>query len=265
MNSKNVVNNIINEFNENINSHVFLIETNDVEKALIDIKSIIKAVIEADDTVSEQVDNDSYLELISVISEESDIKKDDILDLQKRLNTKPILSKFKFYIICPAEKLNINSANKLLKTIEEPEDGIIGFLITTNTDLIIDTIKSRCEEQMLIYDKEEDNNETEFTQIATEFIDALETKNLFVWHRIASKYSNLKDDGYAIAKEIKKIYTNAYIKPTTDFELLLKKKNSRKILCKKAELLNTYLSKLRENMNNVLLLDLLFIELKKVK
>lgn len=265
MNSKNVVSNIINEFNENINSHVFLIETNNIEKALIDVKSIVKTVIDADEDVSSQIDNDSYLELISIIGEDSDIKKDEILELQKRLNTKPILSKFKFYVICPAEKLNLNSANKLLKTIEEPEEGIIGFLITTNTDLIIDTIKSRCEEQLLIYDDVKNISSEEYIQAANEFIEALERKNLYEWHRIASKYNNLKDDGYAIAKEIKKIYTNACIEPTTDIEVFLRKNNTMNVLYKKAELLNTYLSKLRENMNSVLLLDLLYIELKKVK
>ena len=265
MSSKNVVNNIINEFNENINSHVFLIETNDINSAINDIKSIIKSVISADEDVSSQIDNDTYIELISIIEEESEIKKDVILDLQKRLNTKPILSNYKFYIISPAEKLNLNSANKLLKTIEEPEDGIIGFLITSNSDLIIDTIKSRCEEQVLLYDTVESVVNTDVIEAAKIFISDVESKSLYAWHKDSKKIDNLKENGYAIAKEIKKIYTNACIGPTTEIEKGLINNNQREILFKKAEFINNYLSKLRENMNNILLLDMLFIELKKVK
>ena len=131
MGSKDFIKTITTEFNENKNSHVFLIETNDIDKCIVDIKTIIKSVINADEVTNSQIDDDSYMELITVREETGEIKKDKILELQKRINTKPILSNYKMYIIAPAELLNINSANKLLKTIEEPEEGIIGFLVTS--------------------------------------------------------------------------------------------------------------------------------------
>ena len=51
----------------------------------------------------------------------------------------------KVYIIKQCEKLNASSANCLLKTLEEPEKNIYAFLITSNIDLVMATIKSRCQ------------------------------------------------------------------------------------------------------------------------
>ena len=265
MNNKDVVNNIINEFNENINSHVFLIETNDTNKCLQDVKNVIKCIINGGPEVDNQIEEDNYLELILITAENGDIKKDSILDLQKRLNTKPILSKYKFYIISPADALNLNSANKLLKTIEEPEEGIIGFLITSNLDLIINTIKSRCEIQKIMYDDVEQENNEIITEYANSFIKSLDKGSLYDWHKESRKIADLKDIGFDIAKEVKRIYTNACINAQSDIEKNLFKQYQRAVLNKRAEYLNNTLNKLRKNMNGVLLLDLLFIELKKVR
>ena len=136
---------IIKQFNENINSHVFLIETNDKIKSLELIKQVIKEIIKGDEITSYQIDAESYLELSIIRSEGKEILIDQIKYLLNKIKTKPILSKYMFYVITDAEKLSLNSSNKLLKTVEEPEDGIVGFLITNNIEKILPTIKSRCE------------------------------------------------------------------------------------------------------------------------
>lgn len=46
-------------------------------------------------------------------------------------------------IIYSADKLNISSANMLLKTLEEPPKNII-FILVSGTESVITTIKSRC-------------------------------------------------------------------------------------------------------------------------
>ncbi len=59
---------------------------------------------------------------------------------------KPYSSKYKIYIIDEAEKLTVQAQNALLKTIEEPPAyGMIIFL-TTNADMFLPTIISRCVE-----------------------------------------------------------------------------------------------------------------------
>lgn len=52
-----------------------------------------------------------------------------------------------FIFIEKADKLNDFSANKLLKTIEEPPAGYYFFLSTENPSLVLPTLRSRCFEQ----------------------------------------------------------------------------------------------------------------------
>lgn len=73
------------------------------------------------------------------------ISVDDIrLQLNNDIAIKPYNSKYKVYIVDEAEKMNIQSQNALLKTIEEPPAYAIIILLTTNADLFLPTILSRC-------------------------------------------------------------------------------------------------------------------------
>ena len=56
-----------------------------------------------------------------------------------------LLNSKRIYIIKEAEKLNVSSANTMLKFLEEPEDNIIAFLVTDNRYHVIDTLLSRCQ------------------------------------------------------------------------------------------------------------------------
>jgi len=52
---------------------------------------------------------------------------------------------YKIVVIDEAEKLNEESANALLKSLEEPNQKIIFFLLTTDEEGMLDTVKSRCQ------------------------------------------------------------------------------------------------------------------------
>lgn len=69
-----------------------------------------------------------------------DIREQLIGDMQ----IKPYSSKYKIYIIDEAEKLTVQAQNALLKTIEEPPSYGIVILLTTNADIFLQTIISRC-------------------------------------------------------------------------------------------------------------------------
>ena len=47
-------------------------------------------------------------------------------------------------IIYPAEDLNINASNALLKTLEEPPSDVIIILLAEQIDDLLDTVISRC-------------------------------------------------------------------------------------------------------------------------
>lgn len=57
----------------------------------------------------------------------------------------PIRAEAKVYIIDRAEQLRANTANALLKTLEEPPAGVTFILLGTSADSILPTIVSRCQ------------------------------------------------------------------------------------------------------------------------
>ncbi len=69
-------------------------------------------------------------------------------DIRTQLNhdivVKPYAGPYKIYMIDEAEKLNPQAQNALLKTIEEPPAYAVIMLLTTNADLFLPTILSRC-------------------------------------------------------------------------------------------------------------------------
>lgn len=73
------------------------------------------------------------------------ISVDDVREqLVGDMAIKPYSSRYKIYIIDEAEKMNIQAQNAILKTIEEPPAYGIIILLTTNADMFLPTILSRC-------------------------------------------------------------------------------------------------------------------------
>lgn len=72
------------------------------------------------------------------------IKVDTIRELTDKVIEKPIVSDKKIYIINDCEKMTKEAQNCLLKTLEEPPEFAVIILISSNENLILNTIKSRC-------------------------------------------------------------------------------------------------------------------------
>lgn len=60
------------------------------------------------------------------------------------IQIKPYSSPYKIYIVDEAEKMNIQAQNALLKTIEEPPSYGVIILLTSNSEMFLPTILSRC-------------------------------------------------------------------------------------------------------------------------
>lgn len=72
------------------------------------------------------------------------IKIEQIRNLQKSIQEKPIISNRKVYIINDADRMTKEAQNCLLKTLEEPPEFATIILIGTNESAFLSTIKSRC-------------------------------------------------------------------------------------------------------------------------
>ena len=148
------------KYEDNKLSHAFLIETNNYELCLNDIKQLLKIVNCPDKYKSDCTEQCNLCKLIdllnlpSIIIVEPDgmsIKKQQLNELQEKFSTKPVYSRYNTYIIKDADMMNDSASNCMLKFLEEPEDNILGFFITTNKERVIDTIKSRCQIMKIDY------------------------------------------------------------------------------------------------------------------
>ncbi len=74
----------------------------------------------------------------------NNIKIEQIREMQKRIQEKPIISQKKVYIIDNADKMTKEAQNCLLKTLEEPPEFATIILIGSNENAFLSTIKSRC-------------------------------------------------------------------------------------------------------------------------
>ncbi|HYQ72062.1 MAG TPA: DNA polymerase III subunit delta' [Gammaproteobacteria bacterium] len=73
------------------------------------------------------------------------IKVDQIRELAEKLSLSSHHGGFKVALLAPAESMNINAANSLLKTLEEPSDNTVLLLVSARPAQLPATIRSRCQ------------------------------------------------------------------------------------------------------------------------
>lgn len=93
-----------------------------------------------------QVLSGNHPDLIHVTHEKpASIGVDDIREqINDTIMVRPYSSYYKIYIVDEAEKMTVQAQNALLKTIEEPPSYAVILLLTTNQDIFLPTILSRC-------------------------------------------------------------------------------------------------------------------------
>src|SRR3972149_4121718 len=75
-----------------------------------------------------------------------DIKVDQIREeVEDRLYFKPFEGRFKVAIVDEAHRMNLNAQNAFLKTLEEPPSDSVIILITSQPQVLLPTIRSRCQ------------------------------------------------------------------------------------------------------------------------
>lgn len=80
-----------------------------------------------------------------VTYEKTGIGVDEIrVQINSDVDIKPYSSRYKIYIVPESETMTVQAQNALLKTIEEPPEYAIIILLTTNAEIFLPTILSRC-------------------------------------------------------------------------------------------------------------------------
>lgn len=77
------------------------------------------------------------------------IKIDAVRDILEPLNQSSVRGGRRVVLIHPAESLNLQAANALLKILEEPPEAVVFVLVSHHRDSVLPTIKSRCRTLLL--------------------------------------------------------------------------------------------------------------------
>jgi DNA polymerase-3 subunit delta' len=75
----------------------------------------------------------------------TEISIEQVREMQHSASLPPFEGKYKVFIIDGAELMSNEAANCLLKTLEEPSEGVIFILLTANDSFLPDTVVSRCQ------------------------------------------------------------------------------------------------------------------------
>ncbi|MCK5732121.1 MAG: AAA family ATPase, partial [Tenericutes bacterium] len=145
---------IKNSYRLNRISHAYIFEgpngTKKTSTAFLYAKSLLCTNPDAFNPCNEchncrRVGNRTHPNLFYIKPKGKVIKKEQIKDLINEFSKASVENGPRIYIIEEADKLNLTSANTLLKTMEEPGQDIYQILITENYNALLKTIISRAE------------------------------------------------------------------------------------------------------------------------
>ena len=91
-----------------------------------------------------KINSGSHPDLLLISPEDRQIKIDEIRLIDDALSFRPFEGRKKIVIVDDADTMNISAANAFLKTLEEPPEDSVIVLISSRTDRLPATIRSRC-------------------------------------------------------------------------------------------------------------------------
>ncbi|MCQ2551183.1 MAG: hypothetical protein MJ146_03175 [Clostridia bacterium] len=185
--------------------HAIIVEAGPLVDKLSFAKDIVKAYVckekpgEGCDFCIDcrKVDDGNYEDMYIVDKGNDTIKKEDVESIQEFIKRKAQ----NICIICNADKLIVQSQNKLLKTLEEPSKGSHIILLSENVENFLDTVKSRCVIFRLSSDEVVDEKDL---SLAKQVIEALLEDGYF--HQIKTLGLKDKEEILALLDGMEKVF-----------------------------------------------------------
>ncbi|MCT4662596.1 MAG: DNA polymerase III subunit delta' [Tissierellales bacterium] len=92
-----------------------------------------------------QFDSGNHPDFFEHVPDGSRFKREQIDLIQKEMSVRPFGDK-KVFILESADNMTIQAQNTFLKTLEEPPEYVVIFMVATNAQRLLPTILSRCQE-----------------------------------------------------------------------------------------------------------------------
>lgn len=275
----------VNEINNHTVSHAYLIDENGYSESFSMVLAFVKAILCdlkytnlekcGNCSLCKRIDEGNYPEIKIIIPDGMYIKKGQILDLQQEFSRSAIEGKKRIYIIKDADKMRSETANSMLKFLEEPDNNIVAILMTNNYNNILPTIISRCQVIKLnaIVDDKLDN---QYDELAFNFIYNIEMKGLHaimntkeLWFNyigakdrdLMAKVFDLMIDLYYDVLKIKNKVNNIKYNNYVDKLSEIANCNSEDDILKKIDYLIEAKDSIKLNVNSNLLIDSLVVNI----
>lgn len=175
-------------------SHTYMFEGDTIE-TLRKYSKFFALHIFGNNTRNEMlIDSGNHPDLYYLSTSESTIKKEEVEQLVRQMNQKPIESNYKTYIIEQFEKLTPQAENSILKFLEEPPEKTIAILLTVNKSGILPTIHSRSQ-HIHIQGEDEDREDSlsNLSEAETKTVNAL-ALNADQVNEMADKFSEMRNE-----------------------------------------------------------------------
>lgn len=251
--------------------HAYIIQVNNYDEDFLLVKRFVKTILCKEKKHSYEtshcnfcnicslVDSDSYPDLYIIEPDGREIKKTQLLGLQREFQNKSLLENKRIYILKEADKLNESAANTILKFLEEPADDIVAILVTTNRYKMLETILSRCQ----VLSIQSKNKDIVYDDCIVDLVNFIcSGDELFI------NYNDIVDNilpDKTVALEKLKVVEEIFVeylsnRSESNLAKYIKKLSDEKIV-KYTLIIEEYLKKLQYNVNYKLWLDSFFARL----
>ncbi|MBQ6497850.1 MAG: hypothetical protein IJI58_03955 [Bacilli bacterium] len=254
-------------------SHAYIIEIDNYEDDMVDIYDFVKMILfnkkhdeleQINEGIIKFIDNNMYPDIKLIEPDGNNIRKKQLIELQKEYSNTSLLNNKRIYIIKNSERMNQASGNTILKFLEEPEDNIVALLLTDNRYSVLETILSRCQvlslkETDLMDDEEEQF--IEFLRFVVNPKDFFKKYNYFINNYITDK-SVAKEKLGQVESTIIQYLNNQYFGESFNEKIgdILSKIEENKLLTY-LSIIESELPKLEYNINYKMWIDSLFSKL----
>ena len=271
---------MMNEIRNNLVSHAYLIDENNNSSSFDIVMAFVKEIVcskladEEKEILCKRIDDNNYPEVKIISPDGMLIRKQQILDLQQEFSMAAVEGSKRIYVIRDADKMRSETANSMLKFLEEPDNSIIAILMTNNFNNLLSTIVSRCQIIRLNNNNSIDVNE-ELSLLALNFIKNIEDSGYYavmkeqeilfdtIGVKEREKYVYFFDKLIDMYYDILKVLTGdekiQCFKNLDEFKNIAKKNTNEKLL-DKINILLTKKDTIKNNVNVNLLIDSIIIE-----
>ena len=271
---------MMNEIRNKQLSHAYLIDENNYQMAFQMVVAFVIEILsdglreEEKNILARRIHENNYPEFKIVEADGMLIKKQQILDLQKKFSLEAVEGNRRIYVIRDADKMRSETANSMLKFLEEPSSNIIAILMTNNYNSMLSTIISRC--QIIKLGNENKNVKDEYVDLAINFVEYVENNGirtiLNIQNILFDTISNKERDKLIlffdkvidVYYDIMKIEIKAKEIKYQEYYDILEKialKNDRDKILKKINYLVMAKDSIKYNVNNNLLVDSVIVNL----